>query len=51
MTKKIEKEQQHKPQFTKWRKNKGQFKRKEQNATINKRNRHYGFDNKISSVQ
>tara|TARA_R110000824_G_scaffold88599_1_gene217801 strand:+ start:51 stop:176 length:126 start_codon:yes stop_codon:yes gene_type:complete len=25
---KIEKEQQHKPQFTKWRKNKGQFKRK-----------------------
>jgi len=28
MDKKIEKEQQHKPQFTKHRKNKGQFKRK-----------------------
>jgi|TARA_R110000824_G_scaffold322085_1_gene508829 hypothetical protein len=28
MSKKIENEQQHKPQFTKYRKNKGQFKRK-----------------------
>jgi len=28
MNKKIENEQQHKPQFTKHRKNKGQFKRK-----------------------
>ena len=25
---KIKEQQQHKPQFTKWRKNKGQFKRK-----------------------
>ena len=30
----IKKEQQHKPQFTKHRKNKGQFKRKKQNKQI-----------------
>tara|TARA_R110002167_G_scaffold129367_3_gene312284 strand:- start:371 stop:484 length:114 start_codon:yes stop_codon:yes gene_type:complete len=33
------KEQQHKPQFTKWRKNKGQFKRKKNFNLTRKNNR------------